>query len=89
MQEMIDTGDLTFTPDGGAILRYPNPAKTSSLFFSFTPDFGTVTEKREDTFPIGHDVGTLPQLYGTLYNRGFPAENPAWKLSDFYRRTLN
>ena len=89
MQEMIDTGELTFTPDGGAILRYPQPAKTNTLFFSFVPDSSTVSREREEIFPIGHDVGVLPQIYGTLYNKGFPAENPAWKMSDFYKQMLN
>lgn len=27
MKKMIDTGELTFTSDGRAILRYPPPAK--------------------------------------------------------------
>ena len=89
MQEMIDTGELTFTPDGGAILRYPQPAATNTLFFSFVPDSSTVSGKREEFFPTGQDVGVLPQIYGALYTRDFPAENPAWKMSDFYRQMLN
>jgi len=89
MQEMIDTGELTFTPDGGAILRYSQPVKTKTLYFSFFPGSDTTSGEREEISSIGHDVGVLPQIYGRLYNKSFLAENSPWKMSNFSGQILN
>ena len=89
MQEMIDTGELTFTPDGGAILRYPQPAKTKTLLFSFFPSSNTASGEREEISSIGQDVGILPQIYGRLYNKDFLAENSPWNMSNSYGQNLN
>jgi hypothetical protein len=89
MQEMIDTGELTFTPEGSAILRYPQSAKTKTLFFSFFPNSNTVSVDRKEISSIGRDVGVLPQIYGTLYNKDFLTENSTGKISNFYGHILN
>lgn len=41
MKEMIESGELTFTPDGMAILRYPKPDKNnlSLSYIEITEDF--------------------------------------------------
>jgi hypothetical protein len=41
MKEMIETGELTFTPDGRAILRYPKPDKNnhSICYIEISEDF--------------------------------------------------
>jgi hypothetical protein len=89
MKEMIETGELTFTPDGRAILRYPGPAKTKTLFFSFIPDSETISVEREEISSNGHGIGVLPQICGTLNNTGFPVEHPTWKISNIYGQCLN
>jgi hypothetical protein len=89
MKEMIETGELTFTPHGGAILRYPGPAKTKTLFFSFFPDSDSVSVEIEEISSNGHDIGVLPQICGTLNNTGFPVEHPTGKISNIYGQCLN
>ena len=89
MKEMIETGELKFTPDGSAILRYPGPAKTKTLFFSIFPDSETVSVERGEISSNGYGMGILPQICGTLNNTGFPVENPTGKISNFYGQCLN
>lgn len=89
MLEMIDTGELTFTPDGGAILRYPQPVKTNTLFFSFFPSSSTASREREEISSIGHDTGVLPQIYRRLYNMDFLAEKSTGEMSNFLGHILN
>jgi hypothetical protein len=89
MKEMIESRELTFTPDGGAILRYPGPAETKTLFFSFSPHSDTVSWERAEFSSMGYSMDILPQMCGTHNKKASLFDNLTGKICNFYGLILN